>query len=441
VLLAACGGGTADTNSSQPTQTAALSFDSASRYANIDDTTAATTVASDTKADSGTTEAATADSTAAATTPSSTEAASAAGPEGSTRLLAESTAVGAAAVYHLYVATTGSDSNPGTQAAPFKTIARADARASAGYIIHVAPGIYKVAAPSLQSNGILTSKSGTATARIKFVSDVKWGAKLVVSGTGITWHSKGNYVDIDGFEISGSGRHGILTAGHHLTITNNFIHDLAISGGCNGSGGAGIDTYGVGTVDIQRNIVRNIGYKMIGTCSTVQGIYNATPNNIIKNNIVSGVASVGIQQWHGGSASTIVNNTIFHNKVGILIGQGDGGATSVGSQNNYVANNIIYDNKSYAINEYGTIGSNNRYVNNIVASNGAGVSLKKGVASGTISSNPLFVNYQATGSGDYHVHSGSPAIDRGTATLAPTIDAAGVARPRGAAFDIGAYEF
>jgi hypothetical protein len=347
----------------------------------------------------------------------------------------------AAVTGNLYVATTGSDSNPGTQAKPVKTIARADALARAGYVIHVAPGIYKVAAPALGSNGILTTKSGTATDRIKFVSDVKWGAKIVVSGSGITWRSKGSYVDMDGFDISGSGRVGILVEGKNPTITNNFVHDLTISGGCNGSGGAGINTWGLGTVTIESNIVRNIGYKMIGTCSTVQGIYTSTANDVIKNNIVSGVASVGIQQWHGATASTIVNNTIFNNKVGLLIGQGDGGATSIGSQNNYVANNIIYNNKVYGINENGKIGSNNRYVNNLVANSGTAVRLQKGVASGTISSNPLFVNYQANGSGDYRVYSGSPVIDRGTATQAPKTDIAGVARPRGAAVDIGAYEF
>ncbi|MET0581111.1 MAG: choice-of-anchor Q domain-containing protein [Pseudoxanthomonas sp.] len=32
-------------------------------------------------------------------------------------------------------------------------------------------------------------------------------------------------------------------------------------------------------------------------------------------------------------------------------------------------------------------------------------------------------------------------MDRGTATQAPKTDIAGVARPRGAAVDIGAYEF
>ena len=326
--------------------------------------------------------------------------------------------------HHLYVATTGSDANPGTQDAPFLTIAHADSRASAGYTIHVAPGTYKVSAPALKSNGILTTKSGTSSARIKFVSDVKWGAKIVVSGPGVTWHSKGSYVDIDGFDISGSGRVGILVQGKYLTITNNFVHDLTISGGCNGSGGAGINTWGLGTVTIERNIVRNIGYKMIGTCSTVQGIYTATPNDVIRNNIISGVASVGIQQWHGATASTIVNNTIFNNKVGILLGQGDGGATSVGSQDNYVANNIVYDNKVYGIVEHGKIGGNNRYVNNLVHSNGTNWRVQ-GAISGTISADPLFVDYKADGSGDYRLQSKSPAVGRDAGTKSLWADRSG----------------
>jgi len=346
----------------------------------------------------------------------------------------------AMAATNIYVSPTGSDYNPGTQAAPVKTITRADALASAGSTIHVAAGTYYVSAPSLGSVGIKTTKSGTATARIRFVSDVKWGAKIVVSGTGITWDSRGNYVDIEGFQITGSGRHGILAAGAYLTFKNNYIHDLTISGGCNGSGGAAIDTYGtIGNVVIDRNIVRNIGYRMIGACNTVQGIYIANANNVVTNNIVSGVAAVGIQQWHGATASTIVNNTTFHNKIGILLGQGDAGTTT-GSANNYVANNIVYDNVTYGIIEGGLMGGNNRYANNLVARSGTSWKVK-GTVSGSISSDPLFMNYLANGSGDYRVYSSSPAIDRGTSIKAPTIDFAGVARPRGAAVDVGAYEY
>jgi hypothetical protein len=343
---------------------------------------------------------------------------------------------------NLYVASNGSDSNPGTQTKPVKTIARATALASAGYIIHVAPGTYTVSAPSTGSAGILTTKSGTASSHITYLSDVKHGAKLVMTGTGILWDTKGNYVDILGFDITGSGRIGILAEGGNMKLNYNYIHDLTVSGGCNGGGGGAIVSTGsVGNVTMDSNIVKNIGYQWVagGTCNTVQGLYISNAKNIITNNVVSGVAAVAIQQWHGATSSTIVNNTVFHNKMGILIGQGDGGMTT-GSANNYVANNVVYDNKFYGIIESGKVAGGNRYVNNLVASSATAWKVK-GTVSGSISSNPLFVNYQPNGSGDYRLSSSSPAIDRGNATSAPKVDVNGVARPRGAAIDIGAYEY
>jgi hypothetical protein len=127
---------------------------------------------------------------------------------------------------------------------------------------------------------------------------------------------------------------------------------------------------------------------------------------------VSGVAAVGIQQWHGATASTIVNNTVFHNKVGILIGQGDAGASARGSENNKVANNIVFDNTKYGIVEQGKVGGNNRYINNLVHSSGTNISVA-GKVSGTISADPQFLNYQANGNGDYRLHRTSPAARKG----------------------------
>lgn len=311
---------------------------------------------------------------------------------------------------HLYVAPDGSDSNPGTKSAPFLTIARADTAATAGYTIHVAPGTYRVSAPTTQSAGITTHRSGTASARIKFVSDVKWAAKIVVTGSGIAWRSKGNYVDIEGFDISGTGRHGIVADGANLTIANNFVHDLTVSGGCTGSGGAAIDTNGgIGNVLIKNNVIRNIGASMIGRCSTVQGIYIANPNNIVVNNIVSGVAAAGIQQWHGATASTIVNNTIFGCKIGILIGGGDADMLPDGSSDNYVSRNLVYDNIAYGIVEGGKVGRNNQYIGNLIYASGTNLRVR-GFVSGTIYTDPQFVNYQADGTGDYRLKDTSPAV-------------------------------
>lgn len=335
---------------------------------------------------------------------------------------------------------TDASTNPGTNPnIPLKSIQRAAALAVKGTTVHVAAGTYNVSAPGLDSYGINSTNSGTATARIRFVSDPKNRAKIVVSGTGIAWNSRGSYVDIDGFEITGSGRHGILAWGAHLSITNNYIHDITVSGGCNGSGGSGIDTPNtVGDVLISNNIVRNIGYSMIGSCNTVQGIYIASPNNTVINNIVSGVALAGIQQWHGATASAIINNTVFHCKDGILIGDGDAGALPNGSENNYVANNIVYDNLAYGIIELGKVGANNRYVKNLIYKSGTSLKVA-GTQSGNLIKDPLFVSYQANGSGNYHLQVSSPAIGQGALTSAPSTDFDGKAR--GSSIDIGAYEY
>jgi hypothetical protein len=101
----------------------------------------------------------------------------------------------------------------------------------------------------------------------------------------------------------------------------------------------------------------------------------------------------------------------------------------------------VYDNTTYGIIEAGAIGTNNRYVNNLVYKSGTNVKMMKGSVSGTIAADPKFVSYLANGTGNYHLSSSSPAIDRGTSTSAPRVDLMLVARPRGAAVDIGAYEF
>src|ERR1043166_9578920 len=86
-------------------------------------------------------------------------------------IVAVMVAVPALAGTDYYVSPTGSDANAGTQAAPFKNITKAASAVIAGGTVHVRPGIY--------AGQFATTASGTAEARIRYVSDIKWSAKIV----------------------------------------------------------------------------------------------------------------------------------------------------------------------------------------------------------------------------------------------------------------------
>ena len=351
-----------------------------------------------------------------------------------------STNAAAASIYHLYVSPTGNDNNAGSISAPFRTISKAASVAKPSTTVHVAPGTY---------GNTTNSKSGTAAGRLRFVSDTKWGAKIVGTGTEAHFTNNGNYVDMVGFDISGSGRLGIVNYGSFTSIEGNHVHHLKISGGCNGSGGAGIvDANYKGTDDdIIGNVVHDIGTP--GSCNGVQGIYHSNLRGKIVNNIVYRVSAWGIHLWHAATDVVIANNTVFRNGSGSM-----GGGIEVGSgdspggivlKNTAITNNIVYDNPGASITQYcysgvSCIASGNTTENNLVYGNGRGISLKVGSATGTIATAPQFVNYLPTGTGDYHLKSGSAGINKGTSRNAPATDIDGRARPVGGAVDIGAFE-
>jgi len=368
--------------------------------------------------------------------------------DGGTKLLATVTSatpsaapLAIASTYNLYVATNGSDSNTGTQAKPFKTITKAAAAAKAGTTVHVAAGTY--------SGNVTTKTSGTASARIRFVSDTKWGAKIVGSGSEAMWTNNGNYVDITGFDITGPGRLGILNYASNTLVSNNHIHNLTLSGGCTGSGGAGVvnATYTGSNGDMIGNVVHDIGKP--GACNGVQGLYSSNKGGKIMNNVVYRVSSYGIHLWHAATDVTIANNTVFANGSsgmggGIVIGVGDSPG-GVQLKNTKVFNNIVYNNPRGGIQQYcysgqSCIGSGNSVANNLVSGSSSAVVMKVGSATGTIGGDPKFVSYNPTATGDYRLQSGSPAINKGLAASAPTTDILGVARPKGGAVDLGAYE-
>jgi hypothetical protein len=355
----------------------------------------------------------------------------------------------ALAATELYVSPSGSDTSSCSQSAPCRQISRAASLAGPDTTVHVAPGTY--------AGGFTTTASGTASARIKYVSDIKWGARISDSSESwVLWWNQGSYVDITGFEIDGSGslpvlRQGFYCDGSHVTFVNNKVHDILttqaayLAATSSGKGGAGIgmDNYNR-AVDQSTigNIVYNIGPNGRFAPPGAHGIYHNTPG-IVMNNVIYDINGIGISTWHGAENVSIINNTVDNaRRGGILVGSGDSGVGSGTGDGFTVANNIV--TSSYGgISEGGQTGSNNYYINNLFYQNYArpNYSIKTGhTPVGTINADPKFV-----ANSDYHLQSGSPAIDAGVSTVngisAPSTDNDGNGRPVGNGYDIGAYEY
>jgi hypothetical protein len=334
----------------------------------------------------------------------------------------------------IYVAPNGTDENPGTEEAPLLTIKKASTLATPGTTVVVANGTYE--------GTFNTRTSGEENARITYVSATKWGAKLEAQADSgddddddsAVWRNYGDYVDIQGFDLSGSVTDGILQTGSYGRILENRVHGF--SEGC-------ISTYKDDYSMVENDIIGNVVFGC-GTTKLHHGIYPGGPSGTISNNISYGNAGFGIHCWHNCNNQIITNNLLFGNgEGGILIGQGDGpNDGSVAADNMLVANNIVIDNGGSAgIRESGTTGEANKYEDNIVVGNAVdGIGLRTGSETNTITSQPGFVNFQPDGSGDYRLLPDSPGVDAGTTDGAPATDIAGTARPQGGGIDIGVFE-
>ena len=147
-----------------------------------------------------------------------------------------------------WVSPEGDDAATGAMDDPWATIEHADSMVAPGDVVHVTAGDY--------SGTFDTNAAGTEDARIVFMSDPKWGARLVGEGGG--WSLRGDWVDVVGFEVTGDSAVGLLGLANHIRYLDNWVHHL--NPACDGNGGAGIDAgnYEAQDVDMIGNIVHDI---------------------------------------------------------------------------------------------------------------------------------------------------------------------------------------
>ena len=164
-----------------------------------------------------------------------------------------SVAAGPAPSSTYYVALSGADSNPGTQAKPWRHIQYGVNRAPAGAQVLVMTGVY---------NELVTiARSGSATAGFLILaaapgaSPVIDGAGLSIPGgqNGLVTLANASWVRIDGFELRNYVSNSaaltpvgiyVYGAGDHIEILNNHVHAITTTVKTSAGDALGIAVYG-----------------------------------------------------------------------------------------------------------------------------------------------------------------------------------------------------
>jgi parallel beta-helix repeat protein len=327
-----------------------------------------------------------------------------------------------------YVSPSGSDSNPGTLAAPWRTIGKAAATLSAGQTVYLRAGTYAEGmgtSCTTSYNTVSFSNSGTSGAPITVAgypgeeSSVIVKTKLRLAGswillrdfvydrnyayssadlacTGEPLHLLGDDIVITGLEVRNNNMSGIFLGGaDRATIEGNWVHD-------NGT---------------HYNADHGI-YWSSGTGGTVA-------NNVFERNY-----AFGIHMYPNPVGQLITENTV--------VGSGRAGIILSGAQNQTVVNNISAWNGEEGI-RTGALGCTGcRADQNVLFGNSADYYFQTPLSVGsTVHADPGFVNRSA---GNYRLAAGSPAVDSAIRQYARADDFDGISRPVGAGPDIGAFE-
>lgn len=304
------------------------------------------------------------------------------------------------------------------------TIQQAIDAAVAGDTVLVSPGKYKEHIDFKGKAITVTSVQGPAVTIID-------GGKTVFPV--VTFESQeGLSSRLSGFTIrngAASFGSGINLTGASATITNNYF-----TLNNEGSGGYGAAIGGNGSSAVVEDNVfwKNTcdGQFLSGVVSFINTSSPIIANNIFHNNACRAIDMTLPQ----GSQPYVVNNTIFNNAVGIHVD-----ARIPTSQQIY-ENNLMVSNQIGLEVVFDQPGDDPTWKNNDVFHSGvdySGIDDQTGI-SGNISVNPNVLS-----SKNYHLQSGSPAIDAGDSNAPglPPTDFDGFARKQGSAVDIGAYEF
>ncbi len=379
-----------------------------------------------------------------------------------------------------YVAPNGSDSNPGTKAAPFASLQAAHDAAAAGDTIYLRGGVYAV------SDTQLLSQSGAPGNPIKVFNYP--GETPILDGSAIQDHPGGDgkwiltldwyasWWHIKGLELRNNPRGGGIVGrgSSNVLIEQNHVHGNGFLADWEASGIAFY--YDVAQTVILNNDVHHNADSDYGDGDGIQIAYSSGPGNLIQGNRSWRNSDDGIDLWDSANV-TLKSNWSFGNGldeslrplgngVGFKLGgagAGDGGHTLIGNvawQNanngfdynsgdlpNALYHNTAWDNGVIFGYEYEFHGAHNVFRNNLaygaLGETSGSASFNSWTLPVTLSSadfqtlddtcalGPRAADGSLPECGFLHLVPGSDLIDKGTDLGFPFA---------GAAPDLGAFE-
>jgi len=270
------------------------------------------------------------------------------------------------AVY--YVAPTGSDSNPGTEAQPWRTIQKAAHTLVAGDTVYIKAGTYR--------ERVVAQNSGSPGHYITYAAYP--GDTVTIDGTGVSiseWGglfdvSYSSYIKVSGLRVINSAGDGIFADGaSHIMIEKNYTYKTASSG---------IGIWNSNNIIIDSNEVELACSNGMQECITVAGTDTFEVRNNHVHNGISGYRKEGIDAKDGSRNGKVYRNHVHHTEaVGIYVDAWDKHTYNIQVFQN-VVHDILNNNGFSLASESGGLLENVSVYNNIAYNNkflGLGVSM------------------------------------------------------------------